>query len=233
MTKGIVIGAGRSFWESPVLPNIKKMIDKHTFKDTKLIICDRVATNVIDYGINPDNCKMVIVTSESTYIDDLRQFYINSSVYDYKDVINVFISRSTNLKLHKEIMPYFYNYHHFVRKGKPTTTEATKLFDPIIECCGNVGMACYGIAKTVLGCDQIAFIGLDFKHYKYDIDNWIVEGQLSLKEIKKNQKEIAHFNLSPIGLFYESGLFINCSLDQFINDTYPTVKIIDDLGVKF
>jgi len=227
LTKAIVIGAGKSFWESDVLREIILLSNDGLMNDVKFVLCERIAHNVIEAGLNPDLDIHIVTQEDIPTRKDLFNFecfYHEKKIWENRDKFHVWISRTSHNHLHWFLKNSFEKYHTFTRRSAPIKVEPHDTIDPLINTCGNVGMACYGIARTVLGCDQIAFLGMDLKPYPKHDDpsnpSWEIERTLTKRELSRNKNDISNFDLGDFG---DDNYLFSCSLSDFINDHYVNI----------
>ena len=55
---------------------------------------------------------------------------------------------------------------------------------------------------------------------------------MTLNLLKAYRDKIGHFNLSPSGLFFNSEMLLNCTLDEFLTDTFK-IKGMTTQKVKY
>ena len=237
--KGIVFGAGKSFFETDVLKQISEKVNAGLMDDYIFGVSDRIAEYVIGAGITPENSNFVMVTQEDfvhhvsksrlEIFKDFEKFYFNPKVltYQYNKKLSIWYSTTSDPELYELLKRYFSNVNQFYRNQATGQTKRENIICPRFEC-SNVGFAAYQILRTVCGCNQIAFLGLDFIAYEKDrhpnSDKWIAEGNLTLAQMIPYRDEIAHFNLSTSGLFFDSPQLLNCTIDQYMTDNYDIPK---------
>ena len=222
--KGIVIGAGQSFFEQDDLKRLSIYNlggDNPKKFDGEIVVAERIAWECIELGIDPYRFKFNVVSCEDmsyTGFDMYERFF--SKILPYAKVITVWVGTNTEPKLVKWLKENFPDVHTFDRRFSGINAPRDK-HTPLIECCGNCGMACWSIARTQLGCENIAVLGFDFEIYSKDtsLAMWDTELNQSLKTVKDYSFECVTFNLSEFGRF-ENDQINRCSLEQFLTDTY-------------
>lgn len=214
--KAIVVGAGKSFYDQYVIEQIAK-----SNYDGHIVLSDKIAKEAIQRGINPIKNSVSIVTQEEMTKENryiFRDFYINPEVHSNRKYVRVFLSGVIDPLFAIAIYQDFEFVNMFRRKYKKNPMCTDKEFAPTIKTCGNVGAACFNVARTMLGCDQIALLGLDF-----DIPELKVEYDLTLTELR-SAKDVSIFNLSCYGKI-DSDNILRCSFQHFLKDDYLTAKI--------
>lgn len=219
MTKGIVIGGGRSLWETNILTEIIKAQFSNRLKDISIMVCDRMLDHCIKQGLmlyNVSTCTQDIMEDRQT-VDLFCKFY-DCLQFD-RFGIDIYLSDTVDPVFLKYVSMYG-NTKLFHRKYKKGVIGLGAGF-PMINTCGNVGIACWNILRQLKGCDQIAILGLDFEAYQNDLtgNNWEVEREHSKKEIERYSFECSTYNLSPYSTL-KSDHILDCTLDEFLTDSY-------------
>lgn len=228
MKKAIIIGAGKSFFDT----NMVERLATNPNVD-HIILSDRIADEALRRGLDPVRSYISVVTHEylTTNAHLIMQYYQRMYMMKYKINLNVYIANVASVKMIKDISSIFEKTFTFDRFGKVQQNKDP--FATSIDSCHNVGMACFGVAWKILGCDQIGLIGIDFEPYRLDNGgtDWSHELDLSLKEIRKRieSKDVSVFNLSGTSRLKDPHI-MECSLEDFLRDSYSDNRVYKDHG---
>ena len=229
MKKGIIIGAGKSFWDTDLL---EQLISSNF--DGLVFISDRIIENCIMRGYSPLKFKTILVTQESMYdheVEKFISFYKNKWVLPYQKHFRVWLCSICHHSFIDQMRQSF-DVHIYDRKAKPS--PIIDPYAPTIETCHNVGMACFALAHQVHGCDQLGLIGMDLTRYEKDTgsyDTWDYELSQSLNYISYHRLDVSTFNFSPYSRLISDDI-VQCPFEDFMTDNYRN-KQRDSLDVVY
>lgn len=196
MKRAIIIGAGKSFFNTPLIEELAS-----SKFEGMILLSDRIAGEAIHRGIDPLKFNVSIATQEGMKNQD----EINRHLSMYREFNVMKNRRNFDVYLATIVDPFFdaeicrdFKVKYFIRAGK---AECIKIKDnlPVIDTCSNVGSACWSIARQLFGCTIIGMIGLDYGSYSKDtsVSKWEVEKGMMENMLTRYKNEILTCNFSP------------------------------------
>lgn len=232
--KTIIIGGGRSFYETDIV----EQIANSGFKG-HIIICERQLKPCIERGIDPTKFNVSVLTQEIMPTKEIEDLYINAyvnpTVLKYKGYLKIWLSCVVGDRFLDEIKKNFINVNFYHRLSYNCTIDSLYIdpYMPMFSTWENAGLGCHHLAR-LYGSLQVACLGLDFEKYKEDQVEWSwdEEHKHTVEEITKRWWEIFTVNLSPFGRL-DSDKIIRCTLDDFLTDRYTVKSPSQENGVEF